>query len=58
MRKIPYIYENPLDNFLIQLSENACPYVYSMGFTPSSFILQLFYQLYITLFENITPFEI
>lgn len=35
MRKIPYIYDNPLDNFLIQLSEDVCPYAYSMGFTPN-----------------------
>ena len=35
MRKISYVYENPLDNFLIQLSEDACPYVYSVGFTPN-----------------------
>lgn len=35
MRKIPHIYENPLDNFLIQFSEITCPYIYSIGFTPN-----------------------
>lgn len=35
MRKIPYIYENPVDNFLIQFSEITSPYIYSVGFTPN-----------------------
>lgn len=35
MRKIPCIYENPLDNFLIQLSDNVCPQLYYVSFTPN-----------------------
>lgn len=35
MRKIPYIYDNPLDNLFYELSEITSPYVYSIGFTPN-----------------------
>lgn len=35
MRKVPYEYENPLDNFLYELSEINSPYFYSIGFTPN-----------------------
>lgn len=35
MRKIPYIYDNPLDNLFYELSEITSPYAYSIGFTPN-----------------------
>ena len=35
MRKIPYIYDNPLDNLFYELSEITFSYAYSIGFTPN-----------------------
>lgn len=35
MRKIPYIYDNPLDNLFYELSEITSPYAYSIAFTPN-----------------------
>lgn len=35
MRKIPYLYDNPLDNFLINLSDQVSPYAYKIGLNPN-----------------------
>ena len=35
MRKIPSKYENPFDNFLINMAEYFSPYAYKIGMTPN-----------------------
>lgn len=35
MRKIEHIYENPLDNILIEISDFLSPYAYRLGLTPN-----------------------
>jgi len=35
MRKIPFEYDNPLDNYFIYLSELTTPYAYKMGMNPN-----------------------
>jgi len=35
MRKIPRTYDNPLDNFLIELSDITTPYAYNLGMNPN-----------------------
>ena len=35
MRKIHHKYENPIDNYFIELSDIASPYAYSLGLTPN-----------------------
>ena len=35
MRKIPVEYENPIDNYILELSDKTAPYVYKMGMTPN-----------------------
>lgn len=36
MRKIPVQYENPFDNYLLDISDKVTPYVYSSGITPNT----------------------
>lgn len=36
MRKIPVRYENPFDNYMLDLADKATPHVYSWGFTPNT----------------------
>lgn len=31
MRNIPAIYDNPLDNFFIEISDITTPYTYNLG---------------------------
>lgn len=35
MRKIERIYENPIDDILISLADNVCPFFYATGHTPN-----------------------
>jgi phosphatidylglycerophosphate synthase len=36
MRKLPTEYENPFDNYILDITNEAAPYFHNMGFTPNS----------------------